>query len=111
MGIAVENPIALDDSLNREEQKKHIPQMVNIIINAPKFNLIKVSVSKRPGNVFEANIIPNSVTKASIIKVDTIKNKACVSQIRNRVFGVDTINAIDPLSTLFAIKRLEIEIT
>lgn len=111
IGSAVENPMALEDSLNNEEKKKQIPLMVNITINAPQFSVINVETSKSPGNIFDAKMIPNSVTMAISKKVETTRKMACVNQIFMRVFGVERINAIEPLSTLLAIKRLEMEIT
>ena len=76
IGSAVENPMALEDSLNNEEKKKQIPLMVNITINAPQFSVINVETSKSPGNILAAKKIPNMVTMESKKHVETTKKMA-----------------------------------
>lgn len=76
MGRAVEKPIAFEVSLNNEEKKKQMPQIVNITINAPKLSIINVETSKSPGNILAAKKIPNSVTMVINKKVETTKKMA-----------------------------------
>ena len=110
-GKAVEKPIDLEDSLNTLEKKKVVPQMVNMVKNAPQFNIKKAELSNFPGNLASAKLTPLKVPTAIIRNVVMIKNKACVIASLNRVLGVDNKNAIEPLSTLLAINRFPIEIT